>query len=157
MDSVFGIGFPELVLILLIAGIVMGPQRIRQTARWLGLMTVRLQRISREFTRQLNAELDSLDTGDELRGAAQDVQELRRQVDELKQELRNSALGGINAGRTAVNDSREALRTILPPDLVSQDIRTGSQPSPGNPESAEAPSVTPHPIPRPIAIPDDPE
>lgn len=160
MDSVFGIGFAELVLILLIAGIVMGPQRIRHAARWLGLMTVKLQRISREFSRQLNEELDSLDTGDELRGAMQDVKELRRQVDELKRDLRNSTMSSVSAGRAAVHDSRETLRSILPPDLVSKNPETTLAPEkppqlPG--ENRGGVPTPPLAIPKPVDVADDPE
>ncbi|HMT22539.1 MAG TPA: twin-arginine translocase TatA/TatE family subunit, partial [Promineifilum sp.] len=42
MDNVFGIGLPEFVLILVIAGMVMGPERIARTARSLGVLTARL-------------------------------------------------------------------------------------------------------------------
>ena len=80
MDSFFGIGFPELVLILLLAGMVMGPQRIRQVARTLGRLVAQVQGISREFTRQLNAELDAIDNK-EMRGTINDVNELRQRLD----------------------------------------------------------------------------
>ncbi len=49
MDSFFGIGLPEFVLILVIAGMVMGPERIVRMARSLGVVTARLQNISRSF------------------------------------------------------------------------------------------------------------
>jgi Sec-independent protein translocase protein TatA len=72
MDSIFGIGLPELMVILLLAGLFMGPHRIRRVARTLGYWTAQLQTISRQFARQLNTELDSLDSG-EMKGALQDV------------------------------------------------------------------------------------
>ncbi len=158
MDSFFGIGFPELVLILLLAGIVMGPQRIRQVARWLGMMTAKLQGISRTFTRQLNAELDSMDGAEELRGAMQDVQELRRQVNELRQELKASTVGGLAAGKTAVDETRESLQTILPPDLSAPKPKEIPQPANNNsaPRVAQLPDA-PIEIPTPIDVPDDPE
>ena len=61
MDNIFGIGLPELILILAIAGMVMGPERIARTARSLGVMVARLQEVSRSFFRQLRAELVSVD------------------------------------------------------------------------------------------------
>ena len=73
MDSFFGIGAPELVLILIIASMVMGPKRIGQTARWLGRTTAQLQNISRSFIRQLNAELDLDGENNELKGGEQTV------------------------------------------------------------------------------------
>ncbi len=156
MDSFFGIGFPELVLILLLAGIVMGPHRIRQVARWLGLMTAKLQNISRTFTRQLNAELDSMDGAEELRGAMQDVKELRRQVSELRQELMAGTTGSLNAGRTAVRETQESLKSILPPDLTASEapkkVQETSSPTDNGGVSAPLPQ-----IPNPIEVPDDPE
>lgn len=86
MDSFFGVGLPELIMILLVAGLLLGPQRIRQVARTLGRLTAQSQRIIRESRRQLNAELDALDKG-ELRGAIQDMRELQRQVAGLRREV----------------------------------------------------------------------
>ncbi|MFN2223211.1 MAG: twin-arginine translocase TatA/TatE family subunit, partial [Candidatus Promineifilaceae bacterium] len=83
MDSIFGIGVPELVIILLLAGLVMGPQRIRQIAYTLGRITAQLQKVSREFTRQLNAELDSLEDGS-IRDTMDDVKQLQKEVAELR-------------------------------------------------------------------------
>ncbi len=87
MDSFFGIGAPELILILVIAGMVMGPERIGRTARWLGRTSSQLQNISRSFIRQLNTELDLDGESNEIKGAWNDMQDMRRQIDELKGEL----------------------------------------------------------------------
>ena len=57
MDSLLGIGMPELVVILLLAGIVMGPERIRPVARWLGQALAQLQLLAASLIRQVNAEL----------------------------------------------------------------------------------------------------
>jgi Sec-independent protein translocase protein TatA len=128
MDSFFGIGLAELIVILVLAGLVMGPHHIRRVARTLGRVTAQLQNISREFTRQLNAELDSLDTG-EMKGAVQDVKELQRQVQELRREL--AAMP-----RTLASESREALRGT-------------EQPAANGRETT--------PLPQPLDVGDDPE
>lgn len=156
MDSFFGIGLPELIFILLLASIVMGPQRIRQVARWLGMMTVKLQRISRTFQRQLNAELDAMDGSEDFRGAMQDVKELQRQVNELKQELRASTKGGLDAGRTAVAETRQSMQSILPPDLVSPKTPDNGQPDSDHPPKTDLPPAT-SAIPKPVEVPDDPD
>jgi Sec-independent protein translocase protein TatA len=88
MDSVLGIGLPELMVILLLAGLIMGPQRVRQVARTLGRLTAELQRTSRQFFRQLNAELDTLDKG-ELKAARRDLEELRQELRDLRQQVNN--------------------------------------------------------------------
>jgi Sec-independent protein translocase protein TatA len=61
MDNIFGIGLPEFILILVIAGMVMGPERIVRAARSFGRLAARMQSVSRSFIRQLNAELESVD------------------------------------------------------------------------------------------------
>ena len=91
MDSFFGIGAPELILILFLAGIVMGPQRIRQVAYWLGKTTAQLQAIARGFSRQLNAELDAVDGSGELRDTMKEMQDLRRQMADLRREVTSIA------------------------------------------------------------------
>ncbi len=105
MDSFFGIGAPELILILVIAGMVMGPERIGRTARWLGKTSAQLQSISRTFMRQLNAELDLDGEANELKSTWKDMQDLRRQLDDLKGEL-TAVTGG------AYKDAQKSLTDV---------------------------------------------
>jgi Sec-independent protein translocase protein TatA len=129
MESFFGIGLGELIVILILAGLVMGPQRVRQVAFTLGRTLARLQRASRQLTRELNAELDSLDGG-ELRGAAREMDELRRELASFRREA------GLGVSRLA----QEA---------------TGATPSEASPAVAERPLLGP--IPRPLNVDGDPD
>ena len=114
MDSFFGIGFPELVFILVLAGLVMGPQRIRQVARTLGRLIGQMQSVSRQFTRQLNAELDALDSP-EFKGAMEDMKALREEVDELHRAWSasevNAPSGCGRAGARRMRSARDSPRT----------------------------------------------
>jgi Tat protein translocase TatB subunit len=149
MDSFFGIGFPELILILVIAGIVMGPERIGVAARWLGKTSAQLQSISRSFVNQLNAELDGIKDADEIRGALSDMQDLRNQVQQLKQELISVTNGAVSDGRNVVQETQEELkRTIAPPNIP----QAGEEPSG---QSVENPSKVD--LPNRLDVPDDPE
>jgi Sec-independent protein translocase protein TatA len=145
MDSFFGIGFPELMVILLIAGLVMGPHRIRQVARTLGRITAQLQGISREFARQLNAELDALDSG-EVKDAMTDVSRLQEEVAELRRELSQVPKSLSKEGRAAVQDGEAAMKK-------SQDSQNNQQPE-LEPESDVNKSTS---LPNPIDVTDDPE
>lgn len=107
MDSFFGIGLPELLVILLLAGLVMGPKRIQQVARTLGRVTAQLQSVSREFARQLNAELDALD-GDEIKGTVRDMRELQREVEALRKELSQVPKSLSKESTEAVQDAKKA-------------------------------------------------
>ncbi len=162
MDSFFGIGFPELVLILIVAGIVMGPERIGQTARWLGRTTAQLQKISRGFVRQLNQELDSSGDGQALKETMQELQQLRKELTDLRGEVTQTTIGATSAGRKAVEDIQNSIK---PPDLKppvlseppkSEDtIEAKADNASEKNGSAEATAVPK--LPTPLDIPDDPE
>jgi sec-independent protein translocase protein TatB len=119
MDSVFGIGLPELILVAVLAGMVMGPERIVRMARTLGLMTARLQGVSRAFLRQLSAELDSADSDGQLRDTLDELQQLRRQVAELRSEVLTIAGGTAAEGKQVMRELKEAQNAIMPPNLMA--------------------------------------
>jgi sec-independent protein translocase protein TatB len=56
--EIFNIGTGELLLILLLALMVLGPRRIPEVARTLGRAMRELRAISDEFTRTLNREIE---------------------------------------------------------------------------------------------------
>jgi Sec-independent protein translocase protein TatA len=152
MDSFFGIGAPELIFILILAGIVLGPHRIRDIARWLGKTTAQLQAISRGFTAQLTKELDAIDESGDLKETLQEVKDLRRQVTELRHEITRGVSEPVNEARTLLKESKESLnQTILPPALqAAQDEKVapaanGERPRP------------PLKLPKPVKVADDPE
>lgn len=156
MDSIFGIGLPELIVILMLAGIVMGPRRIGQVARWLGRTTAQLQLISRSFMRQLNAELEAADESGELKDAMHDIQDLQRQLADLRGELRSVTRGAVRESEQAARETQELLQqSIAPPDLkaVPEAAKPVDRPvrSPGS-ENGARPQ-----LPNPIDVPDDPE
>lgn len=167
MDSFFGIGAPELILILLIAGMVMGPERIGRTARWLGRTTAQLQGISRSFVRQLNAELDIDGETDELKNAWKDMKDLRRQLEDLKGELTTVTGGATQEAKKALADiKQEAERTIAPPAFIppkAEEPETADEPpplvTPPNAEDSKTADDPPPPaaLPKRIEIEDDPE
>jgi sec-independent protein translocase protein TatB len=77
MDSFFGVGFPDLILILVFATLILGPHRMRDLARTSGRLMARLQRESRQFMRMVNAELDQTE---ELRDMVEDVRQIRQEI-----------------------------------------------------------------------------
>jgi sec-independent protein translocase protein TatB len=140
MDSFFGIGPLELLVVLLLAGILLGPQRIRHVAKWLGKMTAQLQGVARTFSRQLNSELDALDSGGDLRGTMEEVKELRRQLDSLRREVTSVAA---QPYREAADVARAAQESTAEPKPVENKI--------------QPPGQLPPPLPRPLNVADDPD
>lgn len=159
MDSFFGIGFPELVFILILAGLVMGPHRIRHVARTLGRLVAQMQAVSRQFTRQLNAELDALDSP-EFKGAMEDMKALRREVDDLRRQVRSMPQELTREGRKAVEEGERAFKPVsrpAPQDSQSAKDANGE----GTTSDAGERNVDAVPtldsLPTPIEVPDDPE
>lgn len=138
MDSFFGIGLPELIAILILAGLVLGPQRIREVARVVGKWTTVVQRYARQFTRQLNAELDAADMED-FRAMRDELQQLRRQVTTLQDDLKTEA-------RHFAQGTRQ----------IARDVENSLDPRLANGDAAAAPPSPPS-LPNPLEISDDPE
>lgn len=61
MDGIFGIGSGELVVILLLAGIVLGPERLARAAREMGRFVRNVKSYFSALSSELRAELDVLD------------------------------------------------------------------------------------------------
>lgn len=158
MDSFFGIGLPELILILIVAGIVMGPERIGQTARWLGRTTAQLQKISRGFVRQLNQELDNSGDGKALRETMQELQELRRELTDLRGEVTQTTRGATQVARQAFKDVENSIQppTLTPPKPAAAPAVPRDKNGAEQDEQRGNDTAVP-PLPGLIDIPDDPE
>lgn len=84
--NILNIGFPELFFILILAGIILGPQHIRTIARWLGRSVAYVRKFAVQFQRQLNSELDQHEK-EELRAMMNDVRSLQQELLTLQHEL----------------------------------------------------------------------
>jgi len=61
MDNIFGIGMNELVVILLLAAIVLGPERLARMAREAGKLIRNLKSYFASLNDELKSELEVLD------------------------------------------------------------------------------------------------
>jgi sec-independent protein translocase protein TatB len=59
--DVFGIGTDELLVILLLAAVVLGPERLARTAREIGKLVRNVKAYLGSFSDELKTELDVLD------------------------------------------------------------------------------------------------
>ena len=160
MDSFFGIGLPELVLILILAGLVMGPHRIRQVARIFGRVTAQLQRVSREFARQLNSELDAVGSG-EMRNTLNDMRSLQEEVEALRKELaqvprtfQDVTDSVASEGKKVVEEGKQALD--FPKNTGRDSTKAEDGDAGAGPDSDIQVSERP-PLPNLIDVPEDPE
>lgn len=81
----FEIGFSELVLILLVALVVLGPERLPQAAAKLGRVVGQARSMMRGFMAQLQAETAPLREAADLRNVIQP------ELDSLKKDLNETA------------------------------------------------------------------
>jgi sec-independent protein translocase protein TatB len=61
MDNILGIGGNELIIILLLAAIVLGPERLVRSAREIGKFIRNVKSYFSSLSSELKAELDVLD------------------------------------------------------------------------------------------------
>lgn len=57
----FGIGFPELIVILVLALLVIGPQRLPELARAIGRGVAELKRATQDLKDEMDAEVRKMD------------------------------------------------------------------------------------------------
>lgn len=152
MDSIFGIGPLELALILIIAGVVMGPERMVRTARWLGQAVAQMQAISQNLRSQLENEVDGLDDNGQLRDTLAEMRTLQREVSELRQQVQNTAVTTLTgtANKPQPSSPPEPENSIRPPQAETPPPpqANGTTPTP-NGHTADLPQL--------LDVPEDPE
>ena len=83
----FGIGLPELVAILAVALIVLGPQRLPEVARMLGRAYAQLRRASEEFQNTIRQDLAALERQEDAhrnKAVAQEIRERCADVEDVQ-------------------------------------------------------------------------
>lgn len=78
-----GIGLPELILILVVALIVLGPQRLPEVARMLGRAYAQLRRASEEFQQTIRQDLAALERQEDVNRNKAVAEELRARFAEV--------------------------------------------------------------------------
>lgn len=67
MNGIFGIGGNELIVIILLAAIVLGPERLARSAREIGKFVRNVKSYLTSLSSELQAELEVLDEIDKVR------------------------------------------------------------------------------------------
>lgn len=116
----FGIGTPELLVILVVALVVLGPQRLPEVARMLGRGLAELRKATSGITDELTNARDLLEN--EVRSAESSLHEAMRPTDTVERE--SPTPPAISEGQNATGPpkvadetapSREALQTAHDP------------------------------------------
>lgn len=102
----FNIGFAELMIILLVAFVVVGPKDLPKVARTLG----RWVRMGRQMFNDFKTEMGLDDTADELMEVKRDLDQTMRQVDpsvELRKIQRDT--------QASIREAEQAVKIKKPP------------------------------------------
>jgi Tat protein translocase TatB subunit len=80
----FGIGLPELMLIMVLALLVLGPERLPEMARLLGRAYAQLRRASEEFQNTIRQDIAAIERQEDVNRNKAVAQELRERFAELE-------------------------------------------------------------------------
>ena len=94
----FNIGFSELIVVLLIAFLVVGPKDLPKVARWLGRMVKKLKQLIREVKQETGWD----DLGKELKDTKSSVTDLKKDLD-ITAELKDASKD-LNKSLNSVKD-----------------------------------------------------
>ena len=79
-----GIGLPELVMIMVLALLVLGPERLPEVARLVGRAYAQLRRASEEFQNTIRQDLAAIERQEEAQRNTAVAQELRERFADLE-------------------------------------------------------------------------
>jgi sec-independent protein translocase protein TatB len=105
---VFDIGFPELIMISVVALLVIGPERLPETIRTITLWLGRLQRSFSNIRQELENEIGADEIRAQLHNEAimKDLEKTRSTLQEVKDEVGNSIRQVESGVKQVTNDSK---------------------------------------------------
>ena len=99
----FDIGFWELSVIMVVALLVIGPERLPDLARKAGILTGKARRMVQSVKDDINKEL----AADELRKVIEKHKNSASAFDILDEDTRESISGSVDSAKQHLNDARE--------------------------------------------------
>ena len=142
--DLFGIGSSELIVLLLLAGVLLGPRRLARLAHDVGKLLRQIQAMTRDLTKQLNREIDLLEAAEGKSGSASSQAEADREakLPEAYRRFREDfpdegKLDNVSRGSTPGNrpSSREQPPVAMPTTAPTGEAQPENA-SPSEPKSA---------------------
>lgn len=141
----FDIGFPELLLVSVIALIVIGPEKLPETIRTLSLWLGRLKRSLATIKSEIEAEIGADDIRRQLRDESvlQEIKDTKLQLEDIIDSTRNdlAAIGRSATSKTQIDDAdsrateSSAVENSTAGPADSTAASTDSQPEPNGDRS----------------------
>ncbi|MCY3911684.1 MAG: Sec-independent protein translocase protein TatB [Chloroflexi bacterium] len=151
----FGVGLEEFIAIIMVALIVLGPERLPIAMRHVGRWVRKLRDMSREFRREFAEEFAFIqEEMSELRKEADatrsELAEIRRELGQTVQEttdevtsIRDDVVSDVQGAVDAVSGRDSASTPALPPPATT--ATNGAPSANGEQQSARMPSFAPNP------------
>ena len=111
MGGIFGVGIPEVLMVLVLTLIVVGPQRMPEVAGQIGRTVRDLRRFAGQFRREFLQEFDEMRAEWEV--SQRELQEVRRQLQEAQQTTDSQTQGLSQDVGQAVSDVNAALQSTI--------------------------------------------
>lgn len=105
----FDIGFPELVVISVVALLVIGPEKLPEAVRTASLWIGRMQRSFANIRREIESEIGADEVREQLRNESimADLETAKSSVSELASEVRGAAESAAAEVKAAGEDSKK--------------------------------------------------
>ncbi|MSQ61386.1 MAG: hypothetical protein EXR43_02240 [Dehalococcoidia bacterium] len=152
MSNIFGIGIPEVLVVVILLLIVVGPERLPTVARQVGRMVGQMQQYARAFRDEYLSELSDLKS--EVEATTRDVVTVRRQLSDasasINTEIRgldedfSRAAGEVNATLQAVDSTARILPDTPPANVVAMPGTGGEAAEPSPPAQPPQPERQRH-------------
>ena len=142
----FGIGVPEFFAVLILALIVLGPERLPRAMRTLGRWVRQLRQMTREFRKEFAEEFSIL--YEEMDVLRQEAENTRQELADIRSELSDTLQGAADDVNVAGQGIAEDLRGAVSAGQAGADASSGgSGPSAGaNAAATSTPSALPAPV-----------
>jgi sec-independent protein translocase protein TatB len=147
VDEVFGIGMPEVAVIIVVALLVLGPRRLPEVARALGKGLAEFRRVTGEVNKELQSARDLIET------EAREHETLRRNRERertqrekvlAQQAAADAATESSGAAATPGDAPASDAATPSPPiGTVSASAPVGAPPSTSSGTAVESPTAAP--------------
>jgi len=137
--DILGVGFPELIFIMIIAMMVFGPRRLPEIAAKAGKIVADLRNMSQGMMAEWQREINAANELDGLKKTGQELLSIKNEIQEAKKSVASST-----------NIVKQVTNSIMPPEL-NPNNSPDQKPVAPEPDSEDTapPAETPAPAPAP--------
>lgn len=149
-----GMGAMEIVVIMIVALIIFGPERLPEMGAQAGKALRDLRNMTREVTGDFEESITDVRSAmDEMKMTVADVQRETRDLATSVTEIADSAASEVRAGVKTVNDETAKVAAVAKPDLISGPPKAVVEASKSGVKTAASNGATRAPASKPAARP----